>query len=63
MNERRTKELTIKDLVLYRNNYKLNIRKEKINKKIYLKRQITLNNAHNYLIDVDELKISSYISK
>ena len=63
MNERRTKELTIKDLVLYRNNYKLNIRKEKINKKIYLKRQITLNNAHNYLIDVDELKISLLIKE
>ena len=63
MIERKEKELTKKDIIIFRNQFKLNLRKEQINKKIYLKRNIIKNEKNDYFIDISKLNIDSIIKE
>ena len=63
MIERKEKELTKNDIINYRNKFKLNLRKEQINKKIYLKRNIIKNEKNDYFIDISKLNIDSIIKE
>ena len=63
MIERKEKELTKKDIIIFRNQFKLNLRKEQINKKIYLKRNIIKNEENDFFIDLTKLNIDSIIKE
>ena len=62
MIERKGKELTKNDIINCRNKFKLSLRKEQINKKIYLKRNI-IKNQQDDILDLTKLKIDSIIKE